>query len=147
MSAVRNEDTTFPVNAIVFEHLKFVEQSLRVNNHTGTQVHFFVSIQNSRGNLMQCILFSVNNNSVSGVRSTRIAHYILSIFGKVVYNFTFSFITPLGTNNYGFHFISYKHNKNVMSLCYIMGMKNCACKLQPTSYANQTQWSCCKEAT
>ena len=52
---------------------------------------------------MQRVLLAVYDDGVAGVGTACIAHHILCIFGKVIYNLAFSFITPLGTDNNDLH--------------------------------------------
>ena len=103
MSTIRNKNTTFPINSVIFEHLKFFKKSFWVNNHTRTKKNRLFRIKNSRRNLMECIFFAVNNNCVTSICTTGKTNYIFSILCKIIYNFTFTFITPLGTHNYYVH--------------------------------------------
>jgi hypothetical protein len=46
---------------------------------------------------MECILLIANNNSVSSVIATLIAHYIINAIAKDVGSFTLALIAPLSS--------------------------------------------------
>lgn len=43
--------------------------------------------------------FSVDHKGVTSVMSALVANYILCIFSQKIYDFTFTFVTPLGAEN------------------------------------------------
>ena len=103
MSAVRDEDSAFPVDSVVLEHLKFVEKSLRIDDHACAKKNRLVRIQDSARNLMKLVLFSIHNDCVSGIRTACVANDIFGIFCQIVNDFTFSLIAPLSADYNNLH--------------------------------------------
>ncbi|CRH65467.1 Uncharacterised protein [Chlamydia trachomatis] len=53
---------------------------------------------------MQCILFTVDDDSVTGVVTAVELHDIVSVLAELVGRLTFTFIAPLGTeHDHGWH--------------------------------------------
>ena len=118
LSSVRNKYSAFPIDSVVLEHLEFIKKCFGINYHTRTKKNFFIGIKDSRRNLMKRILLTVYNNCMSGIWSACIANYILCVLCKVINNFTFSFISPLGANYNYIHYFFLRRFLKIARLLY-----------------------------
>ena len=83
---------------LALKRFDFLEHNGGVYNAPVANNGKAIFVHNTRRYLMERQLCGANHNSVAGVCATRIATYNIKITSDKVGNFTFTFITPLCTN-------------------------------------------------
>ncbi|OQA55391.1 MAG: hypothetical protein BWY42_01473 [Candidatus Omnitrophica bacterium ADurb.Bin277] len=104
MRLIGNPKPAVYFHASAFEHVHFLKKSFGVNHHPVPDHANFFRIKNSRRDQMKNKFFPVDLDRMPGIRASLIADNHIAFGGKNINDFPFSFVTPLGTNQYSVQF-------------------------------------------
>ena len=107
MGTLRDKYASFPCYALLLQSLQLCEEGLHIDDHAGSKDYSLSRIYNAGRNQMQFVGDTAIYNCVSCVGTAGEPGYNRCITCKVVYDFSFSLIAPLGADNYNIHFLSF----------------------------------------
>lgn len=97
---VSGEQQATRINAFAFEHVEFGDEHRGVDNDTVSNHGRDMGVQDPGGNELQREGLAIHDDGVASVVTALIAHDKIGTLGEIVDETTFTFITPLGSNNY-----------------------------------------------
>ncbi len=89
------------VDALGGEHVDLGEQHDRVDDHAIADHRDDVVVQHTRGHQLEGERLAVNHQGVAGVVAPLVAHHHRHLLGEEVGELSFSFVTPLGSDDNG----------------------------------------------
>ena len=86
--------------SLCFQCIDFLQQDEQIDDHTRTDHAQCVVIENARGQQVKNGFFAIDDNGVSGIVSALETDDHIYMSSKQVNDFSFAFISPLGTDYY-----------------------------------------------
>ena len=101
MHAAIDPQTLFDGHAAFLQAIDFFHQGCQVHNHTTTNHVDLVGVQNAARNQVQHVFVLPHPNGVTSVITAGEAHDDVGIGSKAIDDFSFSFVSPLETDDSG----------------------------------------------
>ena len=99
LRTVANSDSALDIDSTFQERVVFLEELLDIKDHAIPKQAATSGVQHPRRDLMENELIVTNMNSVACVCATLVASYDVDLLSEHVYDLSFSFITPLASND------------------------------------------------
>ena len=99
MGAVADADAA-DIDALLNHAVHFLQHNLRVKGNTIAHHAQSTLVKNAGRHQAQLVLRAINGNSMAGIAAALIADNSLSLLCQIIYDFTLTFVTPLGAQNY-----------------------------------------------